>query len=51
MNEKVLLNKIECLLNNEREYITDLRDEYFYYKDDLEDEVVCTYGIKGRVVA
>lgn len=51
MNEKVLLNKIECLLNNEREYITDLKDEYFYYRDDLEDKVVCTYGIKGRVVA
>lgn len=51
MSEKVLLKKVESLLNNEREYITDLKDEYFYYRDDLEDKVVCTYGVKGWIVA
>ena len=49
MSEKVLLKKVESLLNNEREYITDLKDEYFYYRDDLEDKVVCTYGVKGWI--
>ena len=51
MNENVLLRKIECLLVKEREYNIDLKDEYYYYKDDLDDEVIKTYGVHGCVVA
>ena len=51
MNENVLLRKIECLLVKEREYNIDLKDEYYYYKDDLDDEVIKTYGINGNIVA
>ena len=51
MNENVLLRKIECLLIKEREYNIDLKDEYYYYKDDLDDEVIKTYGVHGCIVA
>ena len=51
MNENVLLRKIECLLVKEREYNIDLKDEYYYYKDDLNDEVIKTYGVHGCIVA
>lgn len=51
MNENVLLRKIECLLVKEREYNIDLKDEYYYYKDDLDDEVIKTYGVHGCIVA
>ena len=51
MNENVLLRKIECLLVKEREYNIDLKDEYYYYKDDLDDEVIKTYGVHGSIVA
>ena len=51
MNENVLLRKIECLLVKEREYNIDLKDEYYYYRDDLNDEVIKTYGVHGSIVA
>ena len=51
MNENVLLRKIECLLVKEREYNIDLKDEYYYYKDDLNDEIIKTYGMHGCIVA
>ena len=51
MNENVLLRKIECLLVKEREYDTDLKNEYYYYRDDLDDEVIKTYGVHGNIVA
>lgn len=51
MNENVLLRKIECLLVKEREYNIDLKDEYYYYKDDLNDEIIKTYGVHGCIVA
>ena len=51
MNENVLLRKIECLLVKEREYNIDLKDEYYYYRDDLDDEVIKTYGVHGCIVA
>ena len=51
MNENVLLRKIECLLVKEREYNIDLKDEYYYYRDDLNDEVIKTYGVHGCIVA
>ena len=51
MNENVLLRKIECLLVKEREYNIDLKDEYYYYKHDLNDEVIKTYGVHGSIVA
>ena len=51
MNENVLLRKIECLLVKEREYDIDLKDEYYYYRDDLNDEVIKTYGVHGCIVA
>ena len=51
MNENVLLRKIECLLVKEREYNIDLKDEYYYYKDDLDDEVIKTYSVHGSIVA
>ena len=51
MSENVLLRKIECLSVKEREYDTDLKNEYYYYRDDLDDEVIKTYGIHGSVVA
>ena len=51
MNENVLLRKIECLLVKEREYNIDLKDEYYYYKDDLNDEIIKTYGVHGSIVA
>ena len=51
MNENVLLRKIECLLVKEREYNIDLKDEYCYYKDDLNDEIIKTYGVHGCIVA
>ena len=51
MNENVLLRKIECLLIKEREYNIDLKDEYYYYKDDLNDEIIKTYGVHGCIVA
>ena len=40
-----------CLLVKEREYNIDLKDEYYYYRDDLDDEVIKTYGIHGCIVA
>ena len=51
MNGNVLLRKIECLLAKEREYDTDLKNEYYYYRDDLDDEVIKTYGVQGNIVA
>ena len=51
MNENVLLRKIECLLVKEREYNIDLKNEYYYYRDDLDDEVIKTYGVHGSIVA
>ena len=51
MNENVLLRKNECLLVKEREYNIDLKDEYYYYKDDLNDEIIKTYGVHGCIVA
>ena len=51
MNENVLLRKIECLLIKEREYNIDLKDEYYYYRDDLDDEIINTYGVYGCIVA
>ena len=51
MSENVLLRKIECLLTKETEYDTDLNNEYYYYKDDLDDEVIKTYGVHGSIVA
>ena len=51
MNENVLLRKIECLFVKEREYNIDLKDEYYYYKDDLNDEIIKTYGVHGCIVA
>ena len=51
MSENVLLRKIECLLIKEREYDTDLKNEYYYYRDDLDDEVIKTYGVHGSIVA
>lgn len=51
MNESVLLRKIESLLVKEREYNIDLKDEYYYYRDDLDDEVIKTYGVHGSIVA
>ena len=51
MNENVLLRKIECLLVKEREYNIDLKDEYYYYRDDLDDEIIKTYGVHGCIVA
>ena len=51
MNENVLLRKIECLLIKERECNIDLKDEYYYYKDDLDDEVIKTYSVHGSIVA
>ena len=51
MNENVLLRKIEGLLVKEREYCIDLKDEYYYYRDDLDDEVIKTYGVHGCIVA
>ena len=51
MNENVLLRKIECLLVKEREYDIDLKNEYYYYRDDLDDEVIKTYGVHGSIVA
>lgn len=51
MSENVLLRKIECLLVKEREYNIDLKDEYYYYKDDLNDEIIKTYGVHGCTVA
>lgn len=51
MNENVLLRKIECLLVKEREYNIDLKDEYYYYRDDLNDEIIKTYGVHGCIVA
>ena len=51
MSENVLLRKIECLLVKEREYNIDLKDEYYYYKDDLNDEIIKTYGVHGCIVA
>ena len=51
MNENVLLRKIECLLVKEREYDTDLKNEYYYYRDDLNDEAIKTYGVHGCIVA
>ena len=51
MSENVLLRKIECLSVKEREYDTDLKNEYYYYRDDLDDEVIKTYGVHGCIVA
>ena len=51
MSENVLLRKIECLSVKEREYNIDLKDEYYYYKDDLNDEIIKTYGVHGCIVA
>ena len=51
MSENVLLRKSECLLIKEREYDTDLKNEYYYYRDDLDDEVIKTYGVHGSIVA
>ena len=51
MSENVLLRKIERLLVKEREYNIDLKDEYYYYKDDLNDEIIKTYGVHGCIVA
>ena len=51
MNENVLLRKIEWLLIKVSEYNIDLKDEYYYYKDDLDDEVIKTYGVHGCIVA
>ena len=51
MSENVLLRKIECLLVKEREYDTDLKNEYYYYRDDLDDEIIKTYGVHGSIVA
>ena len=51
MSENVLLRKIECVSLKDRVYDADLKNEYYYYRDDLDDEVIKTYGVHGSIVA
>ena len=48
---KELLKKIEELGVKEREYLDEMRDEYLYYEDDMEDLTVSRLGVQGSIVA
>lgn len=48
---KELLRKIEELGVKEREYLDEMRDEYLYYEDDMEDLTVSRLGVQGSIVA
>jgi hypothetical protein len=48
---KELLRKIEELGVKERDYLDEMRDEYLYYEDDMEDLTVSRLGVQGSIVA
>ena len=48
---KELLKKIEELGVKERDYLGEMRDEYLYYEDDMEDLAVSRLGVHGSIVA
>lgn len=48
---KELLRKIEELGVKERDYLDEMRDEYLYYEDDMEDLTVSKLGVHGSIVA
>ena len=48
---KELLKKIEELGVKERDYLDEMRDEYLYYEDDMEDLAVSNLGVHGSIVA
>ena len=48
---KELLRKIEELGVKEREYLDEMRDEYLYYEDDMDDLTVSRLGVQGSIVA
>lgn len=48
---KELLRKIEELGVKERDYLDEMRDEYLYYEDDMEDLAVSSLGVHGSIVA
>ena len=47
---KELLKKIEELGIKEREYLDEMRNEYLYYEDDMEDLAVSRLGVHGSIV-
>lgn len=48
---KELLRKIEELGIKEREYLGEMKNEYLYYEDDMEDLAVSKLGVHGSIVA
>ena len=48
---KELLKMIEELGIKEREYLDEMRNEYLYYEDDMEDLAVSRLRVHGSIVA